>query len=112
MDDQGVRETIQNLRNRGGRLEREGDCWSQDEKDRLSEMFYAGIGISEIAIRLQRTEPAIFQQMEKQDLYRRKDWPKRRKSVKKEPECYCKNCEVDPNLCPRCKECAVTEEVS
>ena len=112
MDDQGLKETIRSLRNRGGRLEHEGDCWTQEEKERLSEMFSEGIGISETAIRLQRTEPAVIQQIEKLDLYRRKDWPKRKKGVKKDPSCCCSSCEADPSLCPRCKECAVTEEVS
>lgn len=112
MDNQGVKETIRNLRNRGGRLEREGDCWTQEEKERLSEMFHEGIGISEMAIRLQRTEPAVFQQTEKLDLYRRKDWPKRRRSIKKGPTCCCSTCEVDPRLCPRRKDRLTAGEVS
>ena len=60
MNERGLEEAIKNMRNRGIRLDREGDIWSQDEKDRLEELFYEGVGISEIAIRLQRTEPAVF----------------------------------------------------
>ena len=112
MDDQGLKETIRSLRNRGGRLEREGDCWTQEEKERLSEMFQEGIGISEMAIRLQRTEPAVFQQAEKLYLYRRKDWPKRRKNIKKAPTCCCTTCEVASSSCPRRNELLSTREVS
>lgn len=79
MNEQGVRESIQSLRNRCSHLEREGDYWTSEEKDHLRAMFHEGIGISEMAIRLQRTEPAVIQQIEKMDLYRRKAWPKRRK---------------------------------
>ena len=75
MNDYGLEEAIKNMRNRGIRLGREGDIWSQDEKDRLEELFYEGVGISEIAIRLQRTEPAVIQQIEKMDLYQRKSYP-------------------------------------
>ena len=52
MNEHGLEEAIKNMRNRGIRLDREGDIWSQDEKDRLEELFYEGVGISEIAIRL------------------------------------------------------------
>lgn len=55
--EKGFTECVKNLRNRNSRLEREGDYWSPEEKERLMEMFYEGIGLSEIAIRLQRTEP-------------------------------------------------------
>ena len=63
MNEHGLEEAIKNMRNRGIRLDREGDIWSQDEKARLHNLFDEGIGLSEIAIRLQRTEPAVFQQI-------------------------------------------------
>ena len=111
MDEQGFRESIRSLRTHGSRLEHEGDCWTTEEKERLEEMFYEGIGISEIAIRLQRTEPAISQQIEKMDLYGRKDRPKCCKYHRKAPQCRCSTCEADRSICPRCSDCEEAEEV-
>lgn len=102
MSDEGFLEAVRNMRNHEGSMERAGEYWSDDDKLRLKEMFKLGIGISEIAIRLQRTEPAVYQQSEKMDLYNRKNNPKRRKiSVSKTYSCHCPTCEVDPSLCPR-----------
>lgn len=99
--DNSFTESIRNLRKRGSRMEREGDYWDQDEKERLEEMFEDGVGISEMAIRLQRTEPAVIQQIEKLDLYHRKDHPIRRRPPAKTCQCLCSNCEADPDCCPR-----------
>lgn len=100
MSDEGFLEAVRNMRNHESNQERAGEYWSDDDKRRLKEMFARGIGISEIAIRLQRTEPAVYQQSEKMDLYNRKDNPKRRKTAaNKNCSCHCPTCEVDPSLC-------------
>lgn len=95
-----LNEVVKNMRNRTVRLDRQGDYWTDDEKNQLVKMFNEGIGITEIAMRLQRTEPAIVQQIEKLDLYHRKDAPSRRKSCHKEAKCLCSVCSLDPALCP------------
>ena len=82
LNDLNVTETIKNMRRRTTRLEREGDYWTESDKKELESLFIAGYGISEIAIQLQRTEPAVFQQIEKMDLYQRKEYPTRRKRTK------------------------------
>lgn len=89
MTEKGFTESVNTLRSHNSHLECAGDYWRPEEKERLIEMFYEGIGLSEIAIRLQRTEPAVFQQIEKLDLYRRKDYPKRRKNFRKPAVCLC-----------------------
>lgn len=104
MTEDAFLESIRSMRNHEGRLERAGDYWSDEERERLKEMFDAGIGISEIAIRLQRTEPAVFQQIEKMDLYQRKNRPRRRKGTDRVCICHCPACEVDECLCPRYAE--------
>ena len=86
-------EMIKSLRNRTVRLEHEGDYWTADENERLKSMFSDNIGISEISLTLQRTEPAVMQQIEKMDLYGRKANPKRRKKNKK-GRCPCEKCPV------------------
>lgn len=95
-----IKRATKNLRNRTTRLEREGDYWSDNEREQLTELFVEGVGISEMAIELQRTEPAVFQQIEKMDLYGRKDHPKRRK-YKPRCGCLCSNCRDDYESCPK-----------
>ena len=101
MNEHGLEETIKSMRNRNRRLDREGDYWSQAEKDRLHNLFDEGIGLSEIAIRLQRTEPAVFQQIEKMDLYQRKSYPQRRRSSTRSESCLCQQCKVERGFCHR-----------
>lgn len=91
-------ESIINLRNRTIRLDREGDCWTDDEKEILRQKFYNGDGITEMALALQRTESAIMQQIEAQDLYGRK----KKASIPRQPMCLCSNCKLTPSHCPRC----------
>ena len=98
-------ESVKNMRNRTVRLDREGDYWTAEEKEALIQKFNEGEGITAIAIRLQRTEPAIMQQIEKMDLYRRKEAPVRRKSEPKPPTCLCDNCKLDPASCPHRGAC-------
>ncbi len=113
MMDQENTQIIKNMRSRTTRLDREGDYWSDDEKRQLQEMFADGVGITEMAIRLQRTEPAVTQQIEKMDLYGRKGNPirfRRPRSPKDASACLCEHCGADPALCPRCEGPVSTQE--
>ena len=110
MSQEEIRKATQNMRNRTAKLERAGDYWSEDEKTQLRELFEYGVGLSEIAIRLQRTEPAVSQQTEKMDLYGRGSNPCRRKSEPKAPVCLCDTCEIDQSACPRCGAYCATQE--
>lgn len=100
MNEEAFQEAIRSMRNNEGRLERAGDYWSDEDRERLRQMFYEGIGISEIALRLQRTESAVFQQIEKMSLFC-KDKRRPRKDACRNCSCHCPNCEVDKRLCPR-----------
>ncbi len=102
MDDETFRETVGNMRNRTTKMEREGDYWSDYEKEKLKKLFYAGVGITEIAVQLQRTEPAVFQQIEKMDLYGRKENPQRRRNSCKEAVCLCRDCQFVTGCTSRC----------
>lgn len=103
-NEQNLVSTIQAIRKCTTRLKNEGACWSNDEKERLELMFYSGTGISEMAVELQRTEPAVFQQIEKMDLYQRKENPRRQRFFDREPKCLCNNCQLDVRFCPHCKD--------
>ena len=104
MNDNNKTEMIRALRNRTTKLQREGDYWDQEEIEKLKDMFNEGVGISDIALQLQRTEPAVQQQIEKLDLYRRKDRPQRRKQNNKRCE-YADNCPHTPETCPKFRKC-------
>lgn len=68
INEKGFAEIVRNMRNRTSRMEREGDYWDEAEKEQLVHLFKGNIGITEIAVQLQRTEPAVFQQIEKKTL--------------------------------------------
>ena len=98
MPDDARRESIRNMRSRTTRLDREGDYWQPYEIERLRAEFDAGTGVTEIALMLQRTEPAIMQQIEKLDLFARKKNPRRIHAKLKELTCRCFKCSRNP-LC-------------
>ena len=49
------------MRHQTLRADRAGDYWTDDEKNRLRILFDSGVGITEIALELGRTEPAVYQ---------------------------------------------------
>ena len=104
-------EGVINMRRRTVGLDREGDYWTDEEKQKLVQKFMEGEGITAIALELQRSEPAIFQMIEKLDLFNRKNQPQRRKSLPNPPVCLCENCRVDPACCPNCKHYMAEPEV-
>lgn len=63
-------------------------------------MFFEGVGITEMAVILQRSETAIIQQIEKMNLYDRRLYPARQKSCSAQSKCLCGTCMADPALCP------------
>ena len=96
-------EGVISMRQRTVRLDREGDYWTEAEKEKLVQRFREGEGLTAMALEFQRSEPAIIQMVERLDLYNRKSQPQRRKSLPKPPTCLCENCLVDRACCPNCK---------
>ena len=78
LNEQNYTNTVKNMRKSAVRLERQGDYWSEEDKENLSKMFFEGVGITEMAVILQRSDTAIIQQIEK----------------------ICGTCMADPALCP------------
>lgn len=105
------REMIQRHRNGTIRFDREGEIWRDDEKRQVKIMFESGYGISEIAIAMERTEPAIMQQIEKMDLYQRAQNPKRQRNSVKSAVCLCNVCSLERGACPRCEAYESDREV-
>ena len=105
-------EMLQAMRLRTVSLKRDGEYWTEDEKRQLQNMFEAGYCISTISYNLQRSEAAICQQIEKQDLYRRKENPQRRSYTKNPCGCLCDTCSCDLSACPRYKTCETMKEAN
>ena len=100
INDDDISKTVIMMRENSGRLEHEGDYWTKEESLRLSDLFFLGKGITEIAILLQRTEPAVMQQIMKQNLY-----AQRRAKKDKEPSAG-----SGQHICPykgRCENCPI-----
>lgn len=102
------RQQLQKLRNRMIRPEREGEYWTENEVATLTRKFCEGCGISEIAVALHRSEPAIMQEIEKLDLYDRKANPRRQRTAR-QAGCLCDRCMADPALCPLRMQCGVVK---
>lgn len=105
------RAMIRRHRNGTIRFDHEGEFWRDDEKRSVVLMFEDGYGISEIAVAVGRSEPAVMQQIEKMDLYQRALNPKRHKSPHKAPVCLCSACMLDRSVCPRCEARETVQEV-
>lgn len=104
------KETVRNIRNSSVRLERRGEYWSDKDKEKLNKMFHDGTGITEMAVILQRTESAIMQQIEQQDLYCRKQNPSRQRNTVSPSQCLCAVCKADPATCPLADTCPRRQE--
>ncbi len=71
--------------------EKQSSAWTKDEKRQLAEMFYDGVGITEMAIFFERSEPAIINMLDDMKMYVKKP----RKRVEKVNEgCICSECEL------------------
>lgn len=81
-------ERIQAMRQRTGQMNREGTYWTDDDKETLKTLFSQNVGITEIALILQRTEVAVMQQIQSLNLYEKV----RRQSAKTQEGCLCKQC--------------------
>lgn len=108
--EEAFQESVRSMCHQTLRADRAGDYWTDDEKNRLRILFDSGVGITEIALELGRTEPAVYQQIEKLDLYGRKQNPQRQRNGKKHPECLCGRCGNDPTSCPLRMQCSVAKE--
>ena len=99
LNENEFRQTVVNMRNKVLLLEREGDYWSDEEREQMRYLFETGTGLTSIAMILQRTEMAVIQQMMLMNLF---SPPHVRKNyVHRPPKCRCENCKVDASQCPR-----------
>lgn len=81
--------------------ERSGEYWSKEEREELAALYQEGTGLSSIAIALQRTEMAIFQQLLALGLMTATGNGRSRGPNK--PHCLCRNCQLNAT-CMRGRE--------
>ena len=66
---------------------RHKDYWQESDKELLKEMYLAGYGITELALRFDRSELAIFNQILNMDII-----PRSRNIREKKSGCRCPGC--------------------
>ena len=80
------------MRMNGKGLDNDGLYWSEKDRKTLVNAFEHGVGVSEAALLLKRSEPAIMQQMIRERLMQF-ETKKRNRSAKKSAKCLCPTCE-------------------
>lgn len=85
------------LRNEDVASERSNEVWSKEEDERLEREFKDGRGISELCLRLQRSENAVVQRLNSMGLLTPPCSKYQRR--RKRPKCPCPRCLE--NDCPK-----------
>ena len=98
-----LKQLLQMYRNGKMIPEHYGDYWSEDDRQRLKSMFEEGEGISEIALRLERSESSVFQQLVSMDMFADSKISRTRK--RSPSGCKCEICSIQdcdrPDYCPK-----------
>lgn len=79
-----------------------GNYWSPEERDELRLLYESGVGISQIALQLQRSEQAVVQQLIAMDLFTPTGNTRNRSS--KTPQCLCSKCQLPKSERPCLQE--------
>ena len=75
---------------------RNGEYWREEERDLLAKRYSEGVGISEIALELQRSESSIFQQLSYLNIIKT---PNERRPYCRKARCLCIKCDLRED-CP------------
>ena len=81
---------------RSGKIvpERSGDYWSQEDIEIMQSLYWNGVNLSEIALRLGRNDAATYQQLAKGGLLSSQCRPRKRSKRQTKAECLCPSCGV------------------
>lgn len=88
---------LMTMRINGTGLDHDGWYWKPEDRTQLLQMFYEGMGISEIALTMKRSEPAIMQQLCKEECFRN-EVKKRNRKKKLKNRCRCGEC-LNSDIC-------------
>lgn len=91
---------IINMRRFGAGIENDGRFWNEHDKKALIDDFEAGVGLTEIAQKLKRSETAIVQQLVQEHMFDNETSkrPGKRPKSSAPPNCLCSQCK-DHELC-------------
>ena len=79
-------------------LENDGQFWSEADKHILITCFNEGMGISEMALQMGHSEPAIVQQLMKDQMFQHETQTRKRREPSR--KCRCPQCD-EYRTCPR-----------
>ena len=102
MDSKVLYKEIQRMRQNRTEKSKNRAYWSNDETEKLRGVFDEGMGISEIALEIGRTEKAVFQKINELKLYEAVNKPQKRSAV---AGCRCNEC----MLKGECESCGFKE---
>ena len=91
-------ELIKKMRNREIRLDRERNFWSEEEREKLAQMYSNGVDITEMALDLARTELAVIEQLNYLNLLYQSGSDRKHRSRKRR-SCLCVKCDIGPDNC-------------
>ena len=91
------------MRNGKLKMAKEGCVWTVEDDLLLRDMFKDGDDVLDMALMLERKEPAVQQRIDQLELYSKQKRPRTKKEIPTDPpRCLCKDCKADKTSCPRC----------
>ena len=87
-------EALKALRSGKVQAQHSGDYWSKEDREKLCQLFWENVGISQIAVEMGRTERAVFNQLDKAGLFNPQSKSRDRQASNSEDQCLCPECNV------------------
>ena len=106
MSELTIQEKLIAMRTKGEGMENDGQFWTEEDRTRLIEEHTDGMGISELAILLSRSESAVIQQMYREGLMVTPETKKRTRVPKQKPP-GCERCEVKEDCAKLREKCPI-----
>ena len=86
------------------KMAKEGCVWTIEDDLLLRDMFEGGEDVLDMALMLERKEPAVQQRIDQLGLYLKQKRTRTKKEIPADPPgCLCSVCTLDRSLCPRCE---------
>ena len=112
MNDQEINNKTIAMRNGEITMKRDREYWTDEERITASLRYAAGVPLNEIAIDLERSEGAVYQQVVQMKLHCiPPEKARKRRSEPRESTCLCSSCTCDRSLCPLCDAYKSMQEV-
>jgi len=104
MSDLEIKNKTIAMRNGEISMKRDREFWSDEERMNAALRYAAGVPLNEIAIDLERSEGAVYQQIVQMKLnFIPPEKARKRHSEPRASTCLCSSCTCDRSLCPLCE---------